>query len=56
METQISNYRLAQDVKKTLKKAGKNNESEGIRFLCELFKKLGAKEARKIVEGKNERK
>lgn len=50
--TPISNYRITQDVKKLLKKAGKGNESEGIRFLAELYKIQGEKKCRKIVEGK----
>jgi len=52
MKTPISNYRLAQSTKKDLKKIGNGNESEGIRLAVKLFKKIGAKEARKKLEEK----
>ena len=48
----ISNYRLSQSTKSELKRLGLGNESEGIRFAIKVVKKIGLKEARKLVEGK----
>lgn len=52
--TPISNYRLSREIKRQLQRAGKKNESEGIRFLVALYKKLGDKRCRELLEGKNE--
>lgn len=52
MAIKISNYRLSEGLKTFLKKCGKNNESMGIRFCADVVKKMGLKEARKLLEEK----
>lgn len=51
-KNKISNYRLSPETKDDLKKIGISNESKGIRLAVRLWKTIGARKARKILEGK----